>query len=79
MVIISYLYYWCLFQELKGKILLKAKKIGGLENCLDETLTDEVSDEEEMANDDAESLSAGDPPAGCDNKKVDEPVDAKES
>ncbi|XP_034429464.1 1-phosphatidylinositol 4,5-bisphosphate phosphodiesterase delta-4-like [Hippoglossus hippoglossus] len=58
-------------QELKGKILLKAKKIGGLENCLDETLTDEVSDEEEMANDEAESLSAGDPPAGCvdDNKK----------
>ncbi|XP_019955143.1 1-phosphatidylinositol 4,5-bisphosphate phosphodiesterase delta-4 [Paralichthys olivaceus] len=58
-------------QELKGKILLKAKKIGGLENCLDETLTDEVSDEEEMANDDAESLAAGDPPAEClnENKK----------
>uniref|UniRef100_A0A3P9K7U3 Phosphoinositide phospholipase C n=1 Tax=Oryzias latipes TaxID=8090 RepID=A0A3P9K7U3_ORYLA len=37
-------------QELKGKILLKAKKIGGLEKCVDEALTDEVSDEEEMAN-----------------------------
>ncbi|XP_062258933.1 1-phosphatidylinositol 4,5-bisphosphate phosphodiesterase delta-4-like [Platichthys flesus] len=58
-------------QELKGKILLKAKKIGGLENCLDEPLTDEVSDEEETGNEDAESLSAGDPPAGDgnDNKK----------
>lgn len=43
------------FQELKGKILLKAKKIGGLEKCVDETLTDEVSDEEEMANGDEES------------------------
>uniref|UniRef100_A0A8C8DQC6 Phosphoinositide phospholipase C n=1 Tax=Oryzias sinensis TaxID=183150 RepID=A0A8C8DQC6_9TELE len=42
-------------QELKGKILLKAKKIGGLEKCVDETLTDEVSDEEEMANGDEES------------------------
>uniref|UniRef100_A0A3P9CBU2 Phosphoinositide phospholipase C n=1 Tax=Maylandia zebra TaxID=106582 RepID=A0A3P9CBU2_9CICH len=37
-------------QELKGKILLKAKKIGGLEEYVDETCTDEVSDEEEMAN-----------------------------
>ncbi|KAF7658139.1 hypothetical protein LDENG_00016650 [Lucifuga dentata] len=46
-------------QEMKGKILLKAKKIGGLEGCLDENLTDEVSDEE----DDAESLSAKDLPA----------------
>uniref|UniRef100_A0A3Q0R2L1 Phosphoinositide phospholipase C n=1 Tax=Amphilophus citrinellus TaxID=61819 RepID=A0A3Q0R2L1_AMPCI len=44
-------------QELKGKILLKAKKIGGLEECLDETLTDEGSDEEEMANGDAEMES----------------------
>ncbi|XP_047456940.1 1-phosphatidylinositol 4,5-bisphosphate phosphodiesterase delta-4 [Mugil cephalus] len=50
-------------QELKGKILLKAKKIGGLEDCLDETLTDEVSDDEEMANGDAESPSTEDPPA----------------
>ncbi|XP_041806200.1 1-phosphatidylinositol 4,5-bisphosphate phosphodiesterase delta-4 [Chelmon rostratus] len=50
-------------QELKGKILLKAKKIGGLEGCLDETLTDEVSDEEEVANGDAEG--AEDPPAEC--------------
>uniref|UniRef100_A0A8C4I9S8 Phosphoinositide phospholipase C n=1 Tax=Dicentrarchus labrax TaxID=13489 RepID=A0A8C4I9S8_DICLA len=46
-------------QELKGKILLKAKKIGGLEVCLDETLTDEVSDEEEMANGEC----SDDPPA----------------
>ncbi|GAA6219726.1 1-phosphatidylinositol 4,5-bisphosphate phosphodiesterase delta-4 [Lates japonicus] len=52
-------------QELKGKILLKAKKIGGLEDCNDETLTDEVSDEEEMANGEAESPTAEDPPAGC--------------
>lgn len=61
-------------QELKGKILLKAKKIGGLEDCLDETLTDEVSDEEEMANGDAESMSTEDPPAECLNQdaKVDE-------
>ncbi|KAG7503309.1 hypothetical protein JOB18_035860 [Solea senegalensis] len=51
-------------QELRGKILLKAKKIGGVEDCLDETLTDEVSDEEEMANGDA----AEDPPADS-NKK----------
>lgn len=48
---------------MKGKILLKAKKIGGLESRPDETLTDEVSDEEEMANGEAESLSAEDPPA----------------
>nr|XP_020477296.1 1-phosphatidylinositol 4,5-bisphosphate phosphodiesterase delta-4 isoform X2 [Monopterus albus] len=44
-------------QELKGKILLKAKKIGGLEVCPDEILTDEVSDEEEMADGDVESPS----------------------
>ncbi|XP_040003674.1 1-phosphatidylinositol 4,5-bisphosphate phosphodiesterase delta-4 [Xiphias gladius] len=55
-------------QELKGKILLKAKKIGGLEDCLDETLTDEVSDEEEMTNGDAESPSAEDPPAEYGNE-----------
>ncbi|XP_040912965.1 1-phosphatidylinositol 4,5-bisphosphate phosphodiesterase delta-4 [Toxotes jaculatrix] len=57
-------------QELKGKILLKAKKIGRLEDCLDETLTDEVSDEEEMANGDAESPSAEDPPAGSLNENA---------
>ncbi|XP_070693884.1 1-phosphatidylinositol 4,5-bisphosphate phosphodiesterase delta-4 [Pempheris klunzingeri] len=51
-------------QELKGKVLLKAKKIGSLEDCLDETLTDEVSDEEEMANGEAESPSTEDLPAG---------------
>lgn len=64
--------YLCSLQELKGKILLKAKKIGGLEDCLDETLTDEVSDEEEMTNGDAESPSAEDPPAeyGNENDKV---------
>uniref|UniRef100_A0A3B5AID1 Phosphoinositide phospholipase C n=1 Tax=Stegastes partitus TaxID=144197 RepID=A0A3B5AID1_9TELE len=54
-------------QELKGKILLKAKKIGGLEKCLDETLTDEVSDDEEMANGDGDSPCTEDPPA--ENKK----------
>lgn len=56
---------WFSFQELKGKILLKAKKISGPEDCLDETLTDEVSDDEEMANDDAEILSIDDQPAEC--------------
>lgn len=42
-------------QELKGKILLKAKKIGGLEECVDETLADEVSDDEDVANGETES------------------------
>ncbi|KAM9850436.1 1-phosphatidylinositol 4,5-bisphosphate phosphodiesterase delta-4-like [Aulostomus maculatus] len=43
-------------QELKGKILLKAKKIGGLEECsLEESMVDDVSDEDEMTNGDAES------------------------
>uniref|UniRef100_A0A7N8YGC0 Phosphoinositide phospholipase C n=1 Tax=Mastacembelus armatus TaxID=205130 RepID=A0A7N8YGC0_9TELE len=50
-------------QELKGKILLKAKKIGGFEDCLDETMTDEVSDEEDIANGDAESPTVENPPA----------------
>lgn len=60
-----------LLQELKGKILLKAKKIGGLENSLDGALTGEVSDEEETANSDAETLE--DPPAGsANNVKVGE-------
>ncbi|XP_030283752.1 1-phosphatidylinositol 4,5-bisphosphate phosphodiesterase delta-4 isoform X1 [Sparus aurata] len=54
-------------QELRGKILLKAKKIGGLEVCPDGTLTDEVSDDEEMPNDEAESASAENPPAECSN------------
>ncbi|KAM8749255.1 1-phosphatidylinositol 4,5-bisphosphate phosphodiesterase delta-4 isoform 1-T1 [Acanthopagrus schlegelii] len=57
-------------QELKGKILLKAKKIGGLEVCPDGTLTDEVSDDEEMPNDEAESASAENPPAECSNHDV---------
>lgn len=52
-------------QDLKGKILLKAKKIGGLESCLDETLTDEVSDDEDMANGESENLSVEDQTAGC--------------
>uniref|UniRef100_A0A8D0CS26 Phosphoinositide phospholipase C n=1 Tax=Sander lucioperca TaxID=283035 RepID=A0A8D0CS26_SANLU len=43
-------------QELKGKILLKAKKLNNPEDCLDGTLTDEVSDEEA---EDAESPSTG--------------------
>lgn len=55
-------------QELKNKILLKAKKIGGLESCPDDTLTDEVSDDEELANGDADSPSTEDPPA---EKKTD--------
>uniref|UniRef100_A0A3Q4AQ27 Phosphoinositide phospholipase C n=1 Tax=Mola mola TaxID=94237 RepID=A0A3Q4AQ27_MOLML len=49
-------------QELKGKILLKGKKIGGIEDCLDEALTDEVSDDEEIAEGDSESISIEDPP-----------------
>uniref|UniRef100_A0A671U6K8 Phosphoinositide phospholipase C n=1 Tax=Sparus aurata TaxID=8175 RepID=A0A671U6K8_SPAAU len=53
--------------QLRGKILLKAKKIGGLEVCPDGTLTDEVSDDEEMPNDEAESASAENPPAECSN------------
>lgn len=56
---------WCSLQELKGKILLKAKKISGPGDCLDETLTDDVSDEEDIANDEAESLPTDDPPAEC--------------
>lgn len=40
-------------QDLKGKILLKAKKIGGLEesfgSMVEESLTGEVSDEEEVS------------------------------
>ncbi|XP_019728335.1 1-phosphatidylinositol 4,5-bisphosphate phosphodiesterase delta-4 isoform X1 [Hippocampus comes] len=40
-------------QELKGKVLLKAKKIGGAEGSPDGTLTDDNSDEEEMANGEA--------------------------
>lgn len=63
--------YWFSLQELKGKILLKAKKIGGLEKCPDETLTDEVSDDEDMANGDPDSPSAEEPPAECVNNKVD--------
>lgn len=59
-------------QELKGKILLKAKKIGGLECSLDETLVDDVSDDDEMTNGDAESPTAEDLPAEClnPNEKV---------
>lgn len=53
-------------QELKGKILLKAKKIGGLEECVDESLADEVSDDEDVAN--GETESSENPPA--DGQKV---------
>ncbi|MEQ2295530.1 1-phosphatidylinositol 4,5-bisphosphate phosphodiesterase delta-4 [Ameca splendens] len=56
-------------QELRGKILLKAKKIGGLETCLDETLTDEVSDEDEMTNEDMDSPCTEDQAAQTTNKK----------
>ncbi|XP_062420805.1 1-phosphatidylinositol 4,5-bisphosphate phosphodiesterase delta-4 isoform X1 [Pungitius pungitius] len=45
-------------QQLRGKILLKAKKMNNPGDCVDETLTDEVSDEEEVANEDAENLPA---------------------
>lgn len=50
-------------QELRGKILLKAKKIGGLEESVDESLVDDVSDEEEAPNGDADSPNTEDPPA----------------
>lgn len=55
-------------QELKGKILLKAKKIGGLEECVDESLADEVSDDEDVAN--GETESSENPPADCVSQKV---------
>ncbi|XP_034741550.1 1-phosphatidylinositol 4,5-bisphosphate phosphodiesterase delta-4-like isoform X2 [Etheostoma cragini] len=47
-------------QELKGKILLKAKKLNNPEDGLDGAQSDEVSDEEA---EDAESPSTGNPPA----------------
>lgn len=70
-ILLYYYIYWfhCLLKELKGKILLKAKKIGGLEDVIDEAVTDEVSDEEE-ADGDPESPSAEDPPAEIENDKV---------
>ena len=49
----------CLSQDLKGKILLKAKKI----RC--ETLTDEVSDEDETVNPDPDSPSTDQGSAEC--------------
>lgn len=54
--------------------MLKGKKIGGIEDCLDEALTDEVSDDEEIAEGDSESISIEDPPAQClsQNAKVGE-------
>lgn len=47
-------------QELKGKVLIKGKKIGGIEGNLDgtqEALTEEVSDEDEAAEMDRGSLA----------------------
>lgn len=48
------------FQDLKGKILLKAKKIGGLEEningMVDDSMTTEVSDEDEGAEIDDDNL-----------------------
>lgn len=46
-------------QDLRGKILLKAKKLGGLGQRSDETLTDEVSDDEdgEMERESVEDLT----------------------
>lgn len=55
-------------QELKGKILLKAKKIGGLEKCVDETLADEVSDDEDVAN--GETELSENRPAECQKVSV---------
>uniref|UniRef100_A0A8C5HCQ7 Phosphoinositide phospholipase C n=1 Tax=Gouania willdenowi TaxID=441366 RepID=A0A8C5HCQ7_GOUWI len=49
-------------QDLKGRILLKAKKIGDVEGCMDETLT-EFSDEEEMTNGDSDSPTKENPSA----------------
>ncbi len=47
-------------QDLKGKILLKAKKIGGLEETfngmVEDSLTGEVSDEEEVTEIDDDNL-----------------------
>ncbi|XP_072235364.1 1-phosphatidylinositol 4,5-bisphosphate phosphodiesterase delta-4 isoform X1 [Leuresthes tenuis] len=47
-------------EDLKGKILLKAKKIGGLEESLtgvaEDSLTGEVSDEDEMAEIDEDNI-----------------------
>ncbi|XP_059198678.1 1-phosphatidylinositol 4,5-bisphosphate phosphodiesterase delta-4 [Centropristis striata] len=55
-------------QELKGKILLKFKKISTPGDSVDETLTD-VSDEEEMTDGEAdESPSTEEPPAECSNQ-----------
>lgn len=50
----------CTYQDLKGKILLKAKKIGGLEESetLTDEATDEISDEAEPESPSAENLSA---------------------
>uniref|UniRef100_A0A1A8RCL1 Phosphoinositide phospholipase C n=1 Tax=Nothobranchius rachovii TaxID=451742 RepID=A0A1A8RCL1_9TELE len=56
-------------QQLRGKILLKAKKSGGLETRLDETLAYEASDEEEVADGDPESPTLKDPQAEKENKK----------
>ncbi|XP_063069568.1 1-phosphatidylinositol 4,5-bisphosphate phosphodiesterase delta-4 [Engraulis encrasicolus] len=50
-------------EDLKGKILIKGKKIGGIEDHLDaaqDTLTGEVSDEDEAAEMDKDSLQPDD-------------------
>uniref|UniRef100_A0A8C6TGP2 Phosphoinositide phospholipase C n=1 Tax=Neogobius melanostomus TaxID=47308 RepID=A0A8C6TGP2_9GOBI len=46
-------------QDLRGKMLLKGKKLGGLEQRSDETITDEVSDDEdgEMERESVEDLT----------------------
>lgn len=53
-------------QDLRGKLLLKAKKLGGLGQRSDETLTDEVSDEEDG---DMERESVEDLTKDTDNNK----------
>ena len=50
--------------------MLKGKKIGGLEDCLDEALTDEVSDDDDLAEGDSESNSIEDPPAQCSSQNA---------
>ncbi|XP_012691855.2 1-phosphatidylinositol 4,5-bisphosphate phosphodiesterase delta-4 [Clupea harengus] len=59
-------------QDLKGKILIKGKKIGGIEDNLDEaqaTLTGEVSDEDEAAEIDKDSLPPEETSQGEKNSK----------
>ncbi len=53
-------FVWPSCQDLKGKVLLKAKKIGGLEESfngmVEDSLSGEVSDEDEVAEIDEDNL-----------------------